>query len=32
MAHALRFALKEKRRKQPSTCSRLATFSIPGLA
>ena len=32
ITHTLRFALRQKRRTRPSTCSRLATFSIPGLA
>jgi hypothetical protein len=32
MLYILRFALREKRRSQPSTCSRLAIFTIPGLA
>jgi hypothetical protein len=30
MLHILRFALRQKRRTQPSTCSRLATFAFPG--
>ena len=32
MSHILRFALREKRQTHPSTCSRLATFIVPGLA